>query len=148
VDKTGVALELDLEPGLPRVNADVSILEQILTNLLVNALDAVPAETGRIVVSTRIGPLGRTVFLSVADNGPGIPPEHLSQIFDPFFTTKEIGKGTGLGLTVVHELMREMGGAVEVRGDPGAVFLLNFPVEDGMLNPKHFSIRDSAQDTA
>jgi signal transduction histidine kinase len=130
-----VALELDLEPGLPRVVADASILEQILTNLLVNAFDAVPEETGRIVVSTRIGPLGRTVRLSVSDNGPGIPPEHLGQIFDPFFTTKEIGKGTGLGLTVVYELMRELGGAVEVLGNPGGTFILNFPVEDGMLIP-------------
>jgi signal transduction histidine kinase len=144
VDKTGVALDLDLEPGLPRVAADASILEQILTNLLANAFDALPAETGRIVVSTRIGPLGRTVLLNVADNGPGIPPEHLGQIFDPFFTTKEIGKGTGLGLTVVHELMRELGGAVEVSGHAGAAFLLNFPVEDGMLNPKPASPEDPA----
>ena len=144
VDKTGVALELDLEPGLPRVVADASILEQILTNLLVNAFDAVPAETGRIVVSTRIGPLRRTAILSVTDNGPGIPPEHLGQIFDPFFTTKEIGKGTGLGLTVVHELMRELGGTVEVLGNPGATFVLNFPVEDGMLSPKPLSPQDPA----
>jgi signal transduction histidine kinase len=139
VDKSGVVLELELEPGLPRVLANASILEQILTNLLVNAFDAVPSETGRIVVSTRIGPQGRTVLLSVADNGPGIPAEYLGQIFDPFFTTKEIGKGTGLGLTVVHELMRELGGALEVSGDPGATFILNFPVEDVMLNPEPVS---------
>jgi signal transduction histidine kinase len=142
MEKSGVALELDLERGLPRVLADSSILEQILTNLLVNAFDAVPAETGRIVVSTRIGALGRTVLLSVADNGPGILPDNLGRIFDPFFITKEIGKGTGLGLSVTHELMRELGGTVEVSGSPGATFVLNFPAEDVMLNqnpvpPKH-----------
>jgi signal transduction histidine kinase len=112
--------------------------------LLVNAFDAVPTETGRIVVSTRIGPTGSTVLLSVSDNGPGIQPEHLGQIFDPFYTTTEIGKGTGLGLTVVHELMRELGGAVEVLGNPGATFVFNFPVEDGMLNPKPLSPQDPA----
>lgn len=146
VDKSGVALELDLEPELPRVAADASILEQILTNLLVNALDAVPAETGRIVVSIRngSGPQARSVCLSVSDNGPGILPDQLGQIFDPFFTTKEIGKGTGLGLTVVYELMRKVGGAVEVLGQPGATFLLSFPVEDGMLTLTPVSSMDFA----
>ncbi|MDO9631639.1 MAG: ATP-binding protein, partial [Humidesulfovibrio sp.] len=129
VDKTGVALELDLAPGLPRVVADPSSIEQILTNLLVNAFDAVPMETGRIRIGTEAVADGRSVRLRVADNGPGIPPEHLGQVFDPFFTTKEIGKGTGLGLTVVHELMRELGGTVEILSEPGAVFLLTFPAQ-------------------
>ncbi|HWR02580.1 MAG TPA: DUF3365 domain-containing protein [Humidesulfovibrio sp.] len=131
VEKTGVALNLELAPGLPRVQADCSALEQILTNLLVNAFDAVPEDTGIITVRSEAEPDGRAVRLSVSDNGPGIDPEHLGQIFDPFFTTKEIGKGTGLGLTVVHELMRELGGRVEVSGRPGATFLLTFPAQAG-----------------
>jgi len=127
---SGVRLELDLAEGLPPVEANASALEQIVTNLLVNALDAVPPETGVIRVSTEAGPDGpdgATVRLRVADNGPGIAPEHLGRIFDPFFTTKEINKGTGLGLTVVHELLRELRGAVEVLPGPGATFLLTFP---------------------
>lgn len=134
VDEIGVALTLDLAEGLPRVQADCSALEQILTNLLVNAFDAAPSGTGVIQVRTEAGPdspTGRTVRLVVADNGPGIPAENLNQIFDPFFTTKEIGKGTGLGLTVVHELMRELDGRVEVTGLPGATFLLTFPAHAG-----------------
>jgi signal transduction histidine kinase len=127
VDKTGVALELELAEGLPRVAAEASTLEQILTNLLVNAFDAVAPETGRITVATAPAAGGAGVVLRVADNGPGIAPEHIGQLFDPFFTTKEIGKGTGLGLTVVHELMRELGGEVEVRSEGGAIFLLTFP---------------------
>lgn len=138
VDKTGVALTLDLAEGLPRVQADCTALEQILTNLLVNACDAVPPESGAITIRTEDAPDapgGRSVRLIVADNGPGIHPEHLGQIFDPFFTTKEIGKGTGLGLTVVHELMRDLGGRVEVSGRPGATFLLTFPAHAGDAAP-------------
>ena len=127
VDKNGVALTLELAGDLPLVTADASTLEQILTNLLVNAFDAVAPETGRITVRTRTVANGRAARLVVADNGPGIAPENIGQIFDPFFTTKEIGKGTGLGLTVVHELMRELGGSVEVASDDGAIFTLTFP---------------------
>jgi signal transduction histidine kinase len=127
----GVRLELDLAADLPAVEANASALEQILTNLLVNALDAAPRDSGVIRVSTEAAPDGRSVRLRVADNGPGIPPENLGRIFDPFFTTKEINKGTGLGLTVVHELLRELHGTVEVLGGPGAIFVLTFPAADG-----------------
>lgn len=127
IEKTGVTLELSLADDLPRVVADASAMEQILTNLLVNAFDAVPEETGRIRIITSIAPDRRNVSLVVADNGPGITAEHMPQVFDPFFTTKEIGKGTGLGLTVVHELIREMQGNIEVSGSPGATFSLTLP---------------------
>lgn len=86
-----------------------STIEQILTNLLVNALDAIPDRAGRIMIQTSMDRNKDAVLLQVSDNGPGIAPEHLKQIFDPFFTTMEIGKGTGLGLTVVYELMTEIG---------------------------------------
>jgi signal transduction histidine kinase len=131
----GVRLELDLADGLPPVEANASALEQILTNLLVNALDAAPRDSGVIRVSTGPGPDGASVLLRVADNGPGIAPEHLGRIFDPFFTTKEINKGTGLGLTVVHELLRELHGSVEVAGSPGATFVLTFPAAAGDAAP-------------
>jgi signal transduction histidine kinase len=136
VDKTGVTLTLDLAENLPRVAADTSSLEQILTNLLVNAFDAVAPATGHICVSTEAQSDGQNVRLRVADNGSGIPPENRSQIFDPFFTTKEIGKGTGLGLTVVHELMRELDGAVEVLSEGGTTFLLTFPAVAGEAGPE------------
>ncbi len=123
----GVTLECQLAPDLPQVEAGVSALEHILTNLLVNAFDAVQPETGRIRVSAVAAPDRRQVLLRVEDNGPGVSPELVSKIFDPFFTTKEINKGTGLGLTVVHELMRELHGSVEVLAGPGATFVLTFP---------------------
>jgi C4-dicarboxylate-specific signal transduction histidine kinase len=127
-DASGVTLDLDLAQDIPVVAADTSAIEQILTNLLVNALDAVPDRTGRIAIRTCMDPNRKDVLLRVSDNGPGIPPEHLKQIFDPFFTTKEIGKGTGLGLTVVYELMTEIGGTIDVQAGPGACFELRFPV--------------------
>ncbi len=124
---SGVALECDLPADLPPVKAGVSALEHVLTNLLVNAFDAVPQDTGRIRVSAAASPDRKNVVLRVEDNGPGVPPELAGKIFDPFFTTKDVDKGTGLGLTVVHETMRELGGSVEVQGDPGAAFVLTFP---------------------
>ncbi|MEW6261060.1 MAG: ATP-binding protein [Thermodesulfobacteriota bacterium] len=121
-------MNLHLAQDLPAVAAAPSIIEQILTNLLVNAMDAVQDRTGRIVIRTDIDRNHHDALLQVSDNGPGIPAEHLQQIFDPFFTTKEIGKGTGLGLTVVYELMTEIGGSIDVQAGPGATFELRFPI--------------------
>lgn len=150
LESAGADIELDLARGLPLVAADATSLEQILTNLLVNAIDAMPPGKGRIRVRTETmgidaadaeghGDSGRSrsggyVRLTVSDNGPGIPPENMTQIFDPFFTTKEIGKGTGLGLTVVHELLRDLGGMVEVTGDGGATFVITLPVAPDVPN--------------
>ncbi|WP_051328154.1 c-type heme family protein [Desulfatirhabdium butyrativorans] len=127
-EASGVALDIDLAQDIPAVAADTSAIEQILTNLLVNALDAVPDRTGRILIRTSMDRNQQAVLLQVSDNGPGIAAEHVKQIFDPFFTTKEIGKGTGLGLTVVYELMTEIGGTIDVHPGPGATFELHFPV--------------------
>ena len=70
-----------------------------------------------------------TVGLTVTDTGHGIPEDHLSKIFDPFFSTKEVGKGTGLGLTVVHGIVQEHGGTIDVASEPGrgTTFTLTLP---------------------
>jgi two-component system cell cycle sensor histidine kinase/response regulator CckA len=99
------------------VDGDQGQLEQVLTNLIVNAADAMP-DGGRITVRT-----GRDeqkqVWVEVADTGTGIPQEHLERIFDPFFTTKEAGRGTGLGLSVVLGIVTQHGGRVEVESEVG-----------------------------
>jgi len=121
----GVTLNLDIPASLPMVDADATALEQILSNLLINALDAVgPGGT----ITVKAGLEDGRAFLAVADDGPGIPPEHLSRIFDPFFTTKEVGKGTGLGLAVVFGLVNDMGGSVEARSENGAEFIVRLPL--------------------
>lgn len=112
-------LELSREAGLPPVAAGADAIEHILTNLVMNALDAVSgAPNGRVDV--RLSRRGDMAEIAVADNGSGIAPEHLDRVFDPFFTTKDVGKGTGLGLAVVYSLVRDLGGAIEVENRPEA----------------------------
>jgi signal transduction histidine kinase len=126
-------LSLEAAPDLPQVAAGSQALEHILTNLVMNALDAVAAKTEGGTVRVRLrqdSAQPGQVELAVADNGPGIAPEHLDRVFDPFFTTKEVGKGTGLGLAVVYSLVRDLGGSIEVENNPGggALFRVHFPV--------------------
>ncbi len=114
-------------PSLPLAKADASGLEQVLSNLLLNALDAVMPGSGEIVMEAVASPEPDAVRIRVADNGPGIAPEDITRIFDPFFTTKEAGRGSGLGLAVVYGLLRDMGGRVEVENAGGAVFTVTLP---------------------
>jgi signal transduction histidine kinase len=119
--KKGVALTTDLGPE-PPVRADPNQLQQVVINLLMNALEATPAG-GRVVVRGRpaAGVGGQPgVELAVADSGSGIRPEDLPRVFDPFFTTKPAGQGTGLGLAICREIVREHGGHIEVASEPGA----------------------------
>lgn len=125
--KSGVNVSLDLEPDLPRVYADRDSLGQVFSNLLLNALDAVPERTGTIAISTCGKGYGVTV--TIRDNGPGIPEAHRDRIFDPFYTTKETGRGTGLGLAVVYGIMRDLNGNIDVSTDDGATFILHFPAD-------------------
>ncbi|HRN53678.1 MAG TPA: ATP-binding protein, partial [Gemmatimonadaceae bacterium] len=120
----------DLAPHLPFIEADHTQLEQVLINLVVNAVDAMP-EGGRVTLRTseaRASGLGgadaagaddHCVCLSVTDTGVGMDAETMARIFDPFFTTKAIGKGTGLGLATVHGIVEALGGRVVAYSEPG-----------------------------
>ena len=119
--KKNVDFELEVEPDLPLLAYDSSLLEQILTNLILNGFDAVENQE-KARVQVKIVRLQDKLVLEVRDNGPGIKEEIKNLIFDPFFTTKEIGKGTGLGLAVVYGLVEELGGRIEVKNEQGAVF--------------------------
>lgn len=126
-----VLLQTSLEPELGNVKVDPGYLVQVLMNLAVNARDAMPRggtleiTTRRITVDeaqVRSHPdvsAGPAVQLSVADTGCGIAPETLAHIFEPFFTTKEQGKGTGMGLAVVHGIVEQAGGFIEVESEIG-----------------------------
>ena len=111
-----VAVAVDLHPSLPRVRGFVGELNQIFANLIDNALDAVP-QGGRVDVTAACD--RQYVIVRIADNGPGMPPEHRERIFDPFFTTKPVGKGTGLGLDIVRRLVTHNDAEIEVESRPG-----------------------------
>jgi signal transduction histidine kinase len=121
-----ITVEPRLAPGVPLVRMDPGHLQQVLTNLVVNAADAM--ERGGTLTVTCEGDGQEGVLLRVADTGGGIPDAVLPSIFDPFFTTKRVGKGTGLGLSIVHGLVHEVGGRIEVATSPaGTTFTVHLP---------------------
>ncbi|MBD2723423.1 sensor histidine kinase [Hymenobacter armeniacus] len=112
-----VSVVREYAPGLPPIRGRVSSLNQVWTNLLDNAIDALPAQGGELTLRTmREGDFVR-VFLR--DNGSGIPAEVLPHIFEPFFTTKQAGDGSGLGLDIAQQIIRQHDGRLEVNSEPG-----------------------------
>ncbi len=139
-----VELQMRVHPGVPAVLADPTQVEQAVLNLCTNAIQAIqatPEARGTVWIElqsespsaarcARLGLAnGHYARLSVRDNGPGMDPATRERIFEPFFTTKQVGQGTGLGLAVVHGVMRSNGGAVDVHSEPGrgSHFMLYFP---------------------
>ena len=116
----GVELRTHFSAKLPLVRADLHQLEQVLLNLVSNALDAMPSG-GTIDVETRLEEKGSQPFvvLSVRDSGVGIPPDHLARIFEPFFSTKGAGRGTGLGLAICKDIVTGHGGEISMDSSPG-----------------------------
>jgi len=125
--KEGIELVCDLAPDLPEITADPAQLTQVLVNLSVNAIQAMP-QGGRL--SIRTGVEAGQVLLFVEDTGIGMSEEIKSKLFLPFFTTKEVGQGTGLGLPVVHGIVTAHGGTIRVDSEPGkgARFEVRLPV--------------------
>jgi signal transduction histidine kinase len=113
---SGIDLAVDAPASLPPVGVDRAQIEQALLNLVTNAVDAMP-EGGRLELAARPGDGG--VLLVVKDTGVGIAPEDLSRVFDPLFTTKAPGKGTGLGLPILREVVEAHGGTVRLESRPG-----------------------------
>ena len=126
-----------LASGLPQIFADPHQLQQVLLNLVINAEQAVLGANGRgtLVLRTWHDVNRESLVLEINDDGPGVPDEVQAKIFDPFFTTKDVGKGTGLGLTVAYAIVQEHGGRIRVESAPGrgASFFVELPVTGGTL---------------
>jgi PAS domain S-box-containing protein len=112
-----VTLQKEFQPDLRRIYGNPELVQQVFTNLILNACNAMP-EGGTLTVATRVTMAGQ-VEIRFSDTGRGIPPEHLSKIFDPFFTTMPVGKGTGLGLSISYSMIQLHQGSIEVESQVG-----------------------------
>ncbi len=121
-----------LDPALPAVQADRNQFQQVFMNILMNAVQAMD-ERGEITIATRSDAAARSVEVTIADTGRGIPPEQIGRIFDPFFTTKESGKGTGLGLSIAYGIVTTHGGTITVESEvgKGSAFTIRMPAAEG-----------------
>jgi two-component system, cell cycle sensor histidine kinase and response regulator CckA len=135
-----ITLEVGNAEGVPPIEADAAMLEQIVLNLAVNARDAMP-RGGQLMIWTDTFQMGNEpadaswVRLTVRDTGIGMPPEVKSRIFEPFYTTKEVGKGTGLGLATVFGIIKQHEGFIDVESEvgQGTTFTILFPPSDKVV---------------
>jgi signal transduction histidine kinase len=127
-----IQAETTFEGPVPIIHADPDQMGQVLLNLVINAIHAMP-EGGKLRVGMQSN--GDGVSLTVADTGCGIPPAHLPKIFEPFFTTKEVGKGSGLGLPVVQGIIEEHGGSITVESEigRGTTFYILLPAKNAVV---------------
>jgi len=133
----GIQLEQRLASDLSTTMADPNQIEQVLVNLIGNAIQVLSGQPNPHVLTIRTEEAGNYIRIIVADNGPGIPRDILGQIFDPFFTTKPLGKGTGLGLTISNTIIQEHRGRIQVENQPagGAKFTVELPVVQCAVTP-------------
>jgi signal transduction histidine kinase len=133
--KEGIEIKLNFHDGIPEISADAGQLTQVLINLTLNATDAMDGngvlefKTEKYSIARNTDKSDEYVCLSVSDTGRGIPNYDIPKIFDPFFTTKEVGKGTGLGLTIVYSIISAHGGWIKVDSElgKGTTFKLYLP---------------------
>ena len=118
-----------LSPSPPKVMMDSGQIQQVFTNIIFNAAEAMAGE-GELFVASRVAPSGESIEIEFTDTGCGIPQENLEKIFDPFFTTKEVGRGTGLGLAVSYGIIARHKGTIEVKSEPGkgTTFIIRLPL--------------------
>src|SRR6266850_2450128 len=132
--RSQIEIVRDYGDNLPQVHGNSVKLQQVFTNLILNARDSIANGNGRVSLSTRNGDDGSLV-VEVADSGVGIAPDDVAKIYDPFFTTKGVGRGTGLGLAVTYGIVQEHSGHISVSSTPGlgTTFRISLPTEDPRL---------------
>lgn len=126
---------MHLDPQLPKISASPSEMEQVLLNLVENAIDAIVTGEGSIEIISSLN--DENVTIDVADTGQGIPDTLINRIFDPFFTTKPVGKGTGLGLSICYGIIKKMGGDITINSSVGfgTTFHVHLPAPKIVQNP-------------
>lgn len=127
--KASIKLEMRLSENLPEINANQGQIEQVLLNLIINAIQAIDHDAGAITIRTSALAGDTMVCVAVEDNGRGIDPEVQDKIFDPFFTDKQSAGGTGLGLSIAYNVVNEHGGKIEVTSKKacGSTFRILLP---------------------
>ncbi len=124
---SGIELDTEYEPNLPRVLADAGQLQQALLNLVLNAEQAMRGRTPRrLRIGARYVEEAAAVELSVGDTGHGISEDNIRRVFDPFFTTRDVGEGTGLGLSICYGILRDHGGQIRVESRVGVGTTFSF----------------------
>lgn len=129
-------IDRQYDPQIPEIITDGNQLEQVILNIINNAIDAIGGKAGKITIRTR---LDDDVRIAISDSGCGMTPEQMGQVFMPFFTTKEVGKGTGLGLSVSYGIIKNLGGTIEVESEfgKGSTFTIVLPVKfNSGIKPK------------
>ena len=129
---TYITIAIDIPEEL-MIFADKQKLQHVFLNLLRNSVDAIPdkGEEGKIIITARENKDKKEVEIRFSDTGMGIPEPVINKIFDPFFTTKDVGKGTGLGLYVTHEIIKQHDGTIDVKSQPdaGTTFIIKLPLK-------------------
>jgi len=115
-DPAKIEIRIVTPPNLPSLQADRNYLKQVLLNLILNGIQAMP-DGGTLTLEARTS--GKNFLLTVADTGTGMAPEVLARIFEPYFTTKDVGKGTGLGLSTAYGIVRQSDGLISVSSEMG-----------------------------
>jgi signal transduction histidine kinase len=126
----GIKMEIDVDFNHTTVSGKLSEITQVLMNLVNNAIDALieaDVEEKRVSVFSHMDPTGQWIDIDVIDSGPGVPDDLKQKIFDPFFTTKEVGKGTGIGLSLSKKIMDTHGGKLILENEKQSKFIMRLP---------------------
>ncbi|MCX7994820.1 MAG: cache domain-containing protein [candidate division WOR-3 bacterium] len=124
-----ITTKLELENNLPQINIDPGQIQQVLINIIMNAVEAMKGY-GVLKIKTEFSEDKNFAIISISDTGPGIKPEHIKKIFEPFFTTKEASHGVGLGLSISKRIIEDHNGTIEVHSElgKGATFKIKLPI--------------------
>jgi two-component system NtrC family sensor kinase len=125
---SGIQVEKEVPTEMPLVSGDRKSLQQVFLNLFINAIQVMP-DGGSLKIKVHTED-GHWLKIDIGDTGAGIEPKHLPHIFDPFYTTKEVGRGTGLGLSVTYGIIEKHGGHIEAHSqkDQGTTFTITMPI--------------------